>query len=272
THTHAPQLPNAGLFGTSTLLAWLEKYTFPLESSLSSLPLARRIYTRAVASTLAHGTTTAAYYATIHPSATNLLADICHQKGQRAFVGRVCMDHPSTCPDYYRDESSSASIRDTKAVVDHIRSLDPKGEIVKPILTPRFAPSCQRETLAALGELARDEELHVQTHISENRGELELVRSMFPERKSYADVYDHYGLLTPLTVLAHGIHLSCDEIALIKTRGAGISHCPLSNTSLGSGICPVRKLLDAGVKVGLGTDVSGGGSCSILTATREAAG
>lgn len=182
------------------------------------------------------------------------------------------MDHPSTCPDYYRDENHEKGMRDTKAVVEYIRGIDPKGELVIPILTPRFAPSCTRETLDALGRMAREEDLHVQTHISENRGEVELVGSMFPERNGYADVYDHYGLLTPKTVLAHAIHLEDGEIELIKDRKAGVSHCPLSNTSLGSGICPVRKLLDAGVKVGLGTDVSGGGSCSLLTAAREASG
>ncbi|KAL8929024.1 MAG: hypothetical protein Q9208_001467 [Pyrenodesmia sp. 3 TL-2023] len=272
THTHAPQLPNTGLFGNSTLLSWLTTYTFPLESSLHSLPTATRIYTRAVASTLLHGTTTAAYHATIHPAATNLLAEICLSRGQRAFVGRVCMDCPSTCPDYYCDESAEAGMRDTKAVVDHIREIDPEGEIVQPILTPRFAPSCSRETLSGLGQIARDENLPIQTHISENKGEVDLVRETFPERHSYADVYDHYGLLGSKTVLAHAIHLSEEEVELVRARGAGVAHCPLSNTSLGSGIAPVRRLLDAGVKVGLGTDVSGGGSSSVLVAAREAAG
>ncbi|KAL8904213.1 MAG: hypothetical protein Q9207_003425 [Kuettlingeria erythrocarpa] len=272
THTHAPQLPNTGLFGNSTLLSWLTTYTFPLESSLRSLPTATRIYTRAVASTLLHGTTTAAYHATIHPAATNLLADICLSRGQRAFVGRVCMDCESTCPDFYRDESVETGMRDTKAVVEHIRSIDPKGEIVHPILTPRFAPSCTAASLSSLGQLAKDENLPIQTHISENKGEVELVRKMFPERSSYTDVYDHYGLLGDKTILAHAVHLSDEEVELVNRRGAGVAHCPLSNMSLGSGIAPVRAMLDKGVKVGLGTDVSGGGSSSVLVAAREAAG
>ncbi|KAL8671768.1 MAG: hypothetical protein Q9168_003739 [Polycauliona sp. 1 TL-2023] len=272
THTHASQLPNTGLFGTTTLLDWLKTYTFPLESRFSSLSHARRVYNRAVTSTLSHGTTTCAYYATIHSEATNLLADICIAKGQRAFVGKVCMDCKDTCPDYYREESSDASLRDTKAVVQHIRSKDPDGELVQPIVTPRFAPSCTKASLAALGKLAKDEDLHIQTHISENKGEIALVRQMFPGNSSYADVYDSHQLLTSKTVLAHAVHLHDAEIELIKSRGCGISHCPLSNTSIGSGICPVRKLLDTGLKIGLGTDVSGGGSCSILTAAREASG
>ncbi|KAL8851315.1 MAG: hypothetical protein Q9221_003760 [Calogaya cf. arnoldii] len=272
THTHASQLPNTGLFGTTTLLDWLKTYTFPLESRFSSLSHARRVYNRAVTSTLSHGTTTCAYYATIHPESTNLLADICLEKGQRAFVGKACMDCKDTCPDYYREESAEASLASTKAVVRHIRSKDPQGELVQPIITPRFAPSCTKASLKALGQMAEDESLPIQTHISENKGEMALVKQMFPDCESYAGVYDYFRLLTPRTVLAHGIYLSEVEMELIRSRGAGVSHCPLSNTSLGSGICPVRKLLDHGVKVGLGTDVSGGGSCSILTAAREASG
>ncbi|KAL8786232.1 MAG: hypothetical protein Q9213_002921 [Squamulea squamosa] len=272
THTHASQLPNAGLFGTSTLLDWLTTYTFPLESRFSSLSHARRVYNRAVTSTLAHGTTTAAYYATIHPASTKLLADICLEKGQRAFVGNVCMNCKDTCPDYYREESAEESLENTKAVVKHIRAKDPKGEMLQPIVTPRFAPSCTKPLLSALGKLVQDEDLPIQTHISENRGEVALVKKMFPECDSYAGVYDQYGLLTSRTVLAHGIYLSDEELKLISSKRCGISQCPLSNTSLGSGICPVRRVLDRGVKVGLGTDVSGGGSCSILTAAREASG
>ncbi|KAL8992109.1 MAG: hypothetical protein Q9169_007367, partial [Polycauliona sp. 2 TL-2023] len=174
THTHASQLPNTGLFGTTTLLDWLKTYTFPLESRFSSLSHARRIYNRAVSSTLSHGTTTCAYYATIHPESTNMLADICLEKGQRAFVGKVCMDCKDTCPDYYREESADASLNDTKAVVQHIRSKDPDGELVQPIVTPRFAPSCTRASLVALGQLAEEGALPIQTHISENQGEIEL--------------------------------------------------------------------------------------------------
>ncbi|KAL8802350.1 MAG: hypothetical protein Q9200_006608, partial [Gallowayella weberi] len=259
THTHASQLPNAGLFGNSTLLDWLTTYTFPLESRFSSLSHARHVYTRAVASTLSHGTTTAAYYATIHPAATKLLADICLEKGQRAFVGKVCMDCKDTCPDYYREDTAETSLDNTKAVISHIKSKDPHGHLVQPILTPRFAPSCTKPLLSALGQLAQSHHLPIQTHISESRTECDLVRTMFADNHdgpphSYASVYDRAGLLTPRTVLAHAIHLSDDEIALIKDRGSAISHCPLSNTSIASGICPVRKYLDAGLKVGLGTD------------------
>ena len=112
--------------------------------------------------------------------------------------------------------------------------------------------------------------MRIQTHISENKSELELVRGMFPEAGSYAAVYDKHGLLTPRTILAHAVHLSRQEIDLVKAREAKVSHCPASNSALGSGLCPVRDLLDAGIDVGLGTDVSGGYSASVLEAVRQA--
>ncbi|EHY54482.1 hypothetical protein HRR76_002774 [Exophiala dermatitidis] len=235
-------------------------------------PLARAkaVYNRVVSRTLANGTTTASYYATIHVAATNLLADTAFARGQRAYIGRVCMDRPETCPDYYRDESTDETIANTQASIDHCKSLDPSGELLAHIVTPRFAPSCLPETLSRLGELAKDQNLRVQTHISENLNEIKLVKQLFPDQASYSDVYDHHGLLTPRTILAHAIHLSRDEMRLIKCREAKISHCPASNSALGSGFCPVRVLLDEGLEVGLGTDVSGGYSSSILDAVRNA--
>ena len=236
-------------------------------------PLARAnaVYTRVISRTLACGTTTASYYATIHVPATNLLATLAFKLGQRAFIGRVCMDNPATCPDFYRDESTAETLQATHATIAHCRSLDPAGKLVAPIITPRFAPSCLESTLTALGELARAEpEVRIQTHISENKGEVELVRELFPEQASYAAVYDKHGLLTPRTILAHAVHLSPGEIELVKAREAKVSHCPASNSALGSGFCLVRDLLDAGVDVGLGTDVSGGYSASVLEAVRQA--
>ncbi|OQD66901.1 hypothetical protein PENPOL_c004G04087 [Penicillium polonicum] len=289
THIHAPQYPNAGLFGSSTLLDWLETYTFPVESRFGSPPdpktghrthtdpketplLAQQIYDQVISRTLSHGTTCASYYATNHVPATNALSSLCHTRGQRAFIGRACMDNPDFCVDYYRDFSADDSILATRQTIEFIHALDPEGKLVKPIVTPRFAPSCTRPALQSLGELAASYSppLHIQTHISENINELALVKELFPEADSYAAVYDKYNLLTPRTILAHAVHLSADERALIRTREAKISHCPASNSALGSGICPVRTLLDEGITVGLGTDVSGGYSPSILEAARQA--
>lgn len=182
------------------------------------------------------------------------------------------MDRQEICPDDYRDESPAETIAATKATIEHIHSIDPEGDIVKPIITPRFAPSCTPRALEDLGNLAavHDPPLHIQTHISENKDEVSLVKDLFPSSTNYADVYDKANLLTPRTILAHGIYLSQAERELIQARQAKISHCPASNSSLGSGICPVRLLLDSGITVGLGTDVSGGYSHSILEAVRHA--
>ncbi|KAK5636544.1 hypothetical protein RRF57_012256 [Xylaria bambusicola] len=268
THAHASQYPNLGIFGKTTLLDWLNTYTFPTEASLAELPKARRVYTRCIRQALAHGTTTAAYYATIDVNATNLLADLCFSMGQRAFVGRVCMDHLG--PDYYRDESADQSIAATQATIEHIRSIDNNFELVSPILTPRFAPACSSEIMKGLSEVQQRTQLPVQTHISENVNEIELVKELFPDCKHYADVYDTHGLLNEKTILAHAIHLTEEEADLIAKRKAKIAHCPCSNSALSSGVARVRWLLEKGIQVGLGSDMSGGYSPSILEAARHA--
>ena len=191
------------------------------------------------------------------------------EKGQRALVGRCCMDSDVN-PDYYRDGSLETAIEDTRATIDHIRKIDPGYTLIQPVITPRFAPSCTSQLMRQLGELSSHEDLPCQTHISENKSEIELVKKIFPNAKHYAGVYDNHGLLTPRMILAHAVHLTPDERRLIKERDAKISHCPISNTAVSSGLCPVRTLLDEGITVGLGTDVSGGYSPSILEAARHA--
>ncbi|KAI9746740.1 MAG: hypothetical protein M1818_000455 [Claussenomyces sp. TS43310] len=269
THIHASQYPNAGIFGKSTLLDWLETYTFPMEASMSSLPRAQQVYARCVARTLSHGTTTAAYFATRDVASTNLLADLCLAAGQRAFIGRVCMD-TELQPAYYRDESVEAALAATVATVEHVQAIDARGQLISPIVTPRFAPSCTSSMLRGLGALARERDLPVQTHLSENENEIALVRTMFPEQDSYTDVYEKHGLLGPRTILAHAVHLSEGERAVIARTEAKVSHCPASNSAITSGAARVRWLLEAGVDVGLGTDMSGGYSPSVLEAVRQA--
>lgn len=266
THVHASQYPNAGIFGSSTLLDWLQTYTFPLEASLKDADTARAVYNRVLDRTLANGTTTASYYTTIDAASSNLMARICAEKGQRAFIGKVCMDQNS--PDYYV-ESFKECKHSTRQVVDYIKK-ELKDEKIQPVLTPRFAPSCSRKLMSWLGQLAHEEDLNVQTHLSENLAELELVAELFPECENYSQVYDNHHLLTKKTLLAHCVHLSDKEIELLKLRGCGVSHCPISNSSLASGECRVRLLLDNGINVGLGTDLSGGYSSSILAVARQA--
>ncbi|KAK0629609.1 hypothetical protein B0T17DRAFT_589337 [Bombardia bombarda] len=276
THLHASQYPNVGIFGKSTLLDWLNTYTFPLEASLADPLKARKVYSRVIRKTLSHGTTCAAYYATVDVPSTNLLADLCLAAGQRALVGRVCMDQLS--PAYYRDDSPAASLAATRASIAHIEKADPGMRLVRPVITPRFAPSCSAPLMRALGDLAKEmPHLSVQTHISENAGEIALVRELFPMEStgaaddSYAAVYDAFGLLTDRTILAHAVHLSEAEADLIKTRGAKVSHCPCSNSAITSGAARVRWLLGKGIVCGLGTDMSGGYSPSVLEAARLAA-
>lgn len=268
THIHASQYPNAGVFGNSTLLDWLEKYTFPIEASLANPDKARRVYGRCIQRTLANGTTTAAYYATRSVESTNLLADLCLKAGQRAFVGRCNMDQ--NAPSYYIDEDVETAVRDTEATIAHCRKVDPEGKIVRPIVTPRFGPTCTAELLKGLGDYAKKENIFVQTHISENKAEIAWVNALFPTSKGYADVYETAGLLHDRTILAHAIHLTDEEIELIHSRGCGIAHCPVSNLALSSGNARVRALLEKGIKVGLGTDMSGGYSPSVLESVRQA--
>lgn len=267
THIHASQYPNVGIFGNSTLLDWLETYTFPLEASLKDLELAQIVYEKVVRRGLANGTTTAAYYTTIDAEATKLMGRICSELGQRALVGKVCMD--SCSPDYYV-ESTEESLESCEEIVNFLQNElnDPK---VLPILTPRFAPSCSRELMKGLAKVSRSEgNLHVQTHLSENESEIDWVKSLFPECESYIDVYDSCDLLHNRTILAHCIHLSDQEAKIMQERGSSISHCPISNSSITSGECRVRWLLDHGINVGLGSDVSGGHACSILACARHA--
>jgi guanine deaminase len=178
------------------------------------------------------------------------------------------MDNMS--PDFYRDVSATTALADTRATIAHIAAIDPTNALVTPILTPRFAPSCTSELMHGLGALQKETGLPVQTHISENKNEIALVKSMFPEHASYAHVYDDHGLLGPKTILAHAVHLSEEEVELIKKRESKISHCPASNSAITSGTAKVRKLLEKGIEIGLGTDVSGGYSPSILEAARQA--
>jgi len=152
-------------------------------------------------------------------------------------------------PDYYVEPSVTESINTTHALISHIRSL-PEPRLVEPILTPRFAISCSSDLMYKLRDIARcDPSLRIQTHISESREEIKTTLELFPGATSYADVYDQHGLLGSHTILAHAIHLEEEEIVLLKERDAGVSHCPTSNFNLRSGICPLGKLIDRGIKV-----------------------
>ncbi|KAJ7063430.1 hypothetical protein C8F01DRAFT_1055762 [Mycena amicta] len=271
THTHAPQVPNMGTGQQYELLDWLDKITFPMESRFGDPDFARQNYPAVVRRIIDSGTTTCCYFGTIHLESSKILADIVHASGQRAFVGKCNMD--GNCPDHYVEPTVEASISATKAMISHINQLAAREtmQLVHPILTPRFAITCSGPLLKGLGDLAAaDATLRIQTHISENPSEVAFTRSLFPQHQSYADIYASFGLLRSNTILAHAVHLTEEEIELVKKSGAGISHCPTSNFHLKSGVAPIGLYLDHGIKVGLGTDVSGGYSPSIINAIQNA--
>lgn len=268
-HVHAPQYPQLGAALDEPLEVWLHRYTFPLEARYIDLAFARRAYASLVTDLIANGTTTALYFATIHQEATRLLVDLCLEKGQRALIGKVAMDHPDLCPEDYRDASASAAIEGTAALIDYVQSHPGNREgKVLPVVTPRFIPSCTDPLLEELGALAQACDCHVQTHVSESDWQHGFVR----ERYGMSDTFslDRFGLLGQRTVLAHAPFLSAADMEQIRQRGTGIAHCPHSNAYFAGAIFPLRAALEKGLRVGLGTDISGGPSGSLLDAQRQA--
>ncbi|XP_043096688.1 guanine deaminase [Puntigrus tetrazona] len=265
THIHASQYSYTGTALDLPLLEWLNTYTFPVEAKYKDLDFANNVYTKVVRRTLKNGTTTACYFATIHTDASLLLGELADRFGQRALVGKVCMDCNSAVPQY--KESPSECKEETDRFIKEL--LKKEYPNVKPVVTPRFAPSCSSSLLTELGKIANNNKLRVQSHISENKEELELVKTLFPGCKSYTDVYLKHNLLTDRTVMAHGCYLTDEELEIFHETGSAISHCPNSNISICSGMLNVRNVLNHKVKLGLGTDVAGGYSPSMLDAMRR---
>jgi len=247
-HAHAPQYPQAGTGTDLQLLEWLKTYTMPLENrfkdttSEKGRAFVTEAYTAAVKRFLRNGTTTCCWYGTIHVPANKILVDIVQKYGQRGFVGKVCMNANSM--DYMTEHKGEENaeqlvIKDNEDFINYIEEI--KSPLITPIITPRFAPSCTLKLLTELGSLAKSKSLPIQTHLSENVAEVQWVKSLFG--KGYVDVYDSTGLLTEKTVLAHCIHLTEEEIDLMKERNVGIAHCPVSNYTLSSGEMRTRHLL-----------------------------
>lgn len=268
-HIHAPQWPQLGKALDVPLEVWLQEYTFPLEARYSDTDFARAVYGELVTSLLAHGTTTALYFATVHQQATRILADICLEQGQRALIGKVVMDEPTQCPDYYRDPSTETALQETRGFIDYVRSMPGNGTaLVQPVVTPRFIPSCTDEALVGLGEIARTCGCHVQTHCSESDWEHGYVL----ERTGMTDTaaLKAFGLMGRHTVLAHSNFLTDKDMEMIAAAGAGIAHCPLSNVYFSNAVFPLRRALEKSLRIGLGTDISGGPSASMFDSCRQA--
>ncbi len=268
-HIHAPQWPQLGKALDAPLEVWLQTYTFPLESRYEDVEFARSVYSDLVRSLLAHGTTTAVYFATIHMEASVALAEICLEQGQRAFVGKVAMDDAAQCPDYYRDSDAETAVRDMRDFIGRVRGLSASDEaLVRPIITPRFIPSCTDALLEGLGALARETSCLVQTHCSESDWERDFVAERLG--RTDTEALRDFGLLRENTVLAHSNFVTDSDLAMIRQAGAAVAHCPLSNFYFANAVFPLRRALDLGVRTGLGTDISGGHSPSVLDGCRHA--
>ncbi|MBE6900077.1 MAG: guanine deaminase [Ruminococcaceae bacterium] len=267
-HVHAPQYTYRGTGMDEELLDWLEKYAFPEEASYSDLEYAGKAYSLFVRDLRRSATTRASIFASKHVPATELLMEMLDRTGLKTYVGKVNMDR--NCPDYIREESAEVSGNDTEKWV--AETVD-KFENAKPILTPRFIPTCSDEVMSRLGEIQKKYGVPMQSHISENPGEIAWVSELCPDTKFYGEAYDRFGLFggeNCPTVMAHCVYSSEEEQELIKKRGVWIAHCPQSNINVASGIAPVRSFLDKGLKVGLGSDVAGGSSLSIFRAMTDA--
>ena len=168
----------------------------------------------------------------------------------------------------YFSETTEESINDNVEVIEHIVALN--SDLVTAVITPRFAITCSMDLMKKLAELAKNHKLPIQSHISENLDEIKFTLELFPGHKNYAEVYDTAGLLTNKCILAHGVHLTDDEVQLFAKREVSVSHCPNSNTNLKSGLCDIKRLIQNNVRVGLGTDVSGGNRISVLDSLRSA--
>lgn len=263
-HVHAPQFVYRGLGLDLQLMDWLNRYAFPTEARFEDLSYAK-IYYEAFADAMAkNGTTRAVIFGTLHVPATELLMEILEKKKIAACVGKVNMDTLS--PDYLC-ETPEESVSSTRRWI-----LDTKERFryVKPAITPRFIPTCSSEVLEGLGKLAAEYGLPIHSHLSEDLGEMQIVRERYPEYDNDGDVYDRFGLFTNQTVMAHFIYPTDHELELVKERGVTVAHCPQSNGNVAAGIPPIRRMLNMDIKVGLGSDIAGGYSLCILRAMADA--
>lgn len=270
-HVHAPQFAFRGLGLDLELLHWLRTRAFPEEAKYDDLGYAERAYSAFVDDIRRGPNTRAVVFATRHVPATRLLMNILEESGLVTMVGKVNMDR--NAPEELREKSSERSLQDTE---EWLRICQAKGYAnTHPILTPRFTPACTDGLLEGLGEMQRQYKLPVQSHLSENRDEVEWVRKLCPWAKTYGESYDRWGLFGDFdgedvpTIMAHCVWAE-DDAEAMRENGVYVAHCPQSNTNLSSGIAPIRRYLNKGLRVGLGSDVAGGSDTSIFRVMRSA--
>ena len=269
-HMHAPQFAFRGLGMDLELLDWLSSHAFPEEAKYNDLAYARKAYSLMVEHLKSGSNTRIVFFATLHVPATMLLMDLLEESGLVSMAGKVNMDRNS--PESLREESADASLAATREWLEKCATANYRN--TKPILTPRFIPSCSDDLMRGLCALRKEFNLPVQSHLSENRSEIEWVRKLCPSSSGYGAAYDDFGLFgsetAAPTVMAHCVWSDDNEIELMARRGVFAAHCPQSNANLSSGIAPMRRILEAGVPAGLGSDVAGGASSSIFRAMSDA--
>ena len=274
-HIHAPQYAFRGMGMDYELIEWLNTQTFPEEAKYKDEDYAKKAYTIFADNMKNSATTRACIFATRHRQATEILMDLMEETGLVTYVGKINMDR--SAPDELVEESADMSAFNTFGWINDIAG---KYKRTKPILTPRFIPSCTDDLMDQLREIQRAYNLPVQSHLSENKGEIEWVRELRPDSAFYGDSYDKHDLFGDEnldsekvnTVMAHCVWSSDEEVKLMRENGVFIAHCPASNINLTSGIAPVRKYLDLDMKIGLGSDVAGGQTESIFRAITDAIG
>lgn len=263
THTHLPQYRVVARYGKE-LLEWLNRDIFPAEREFTP-ETADTLCPLFFRSLLSHGVTTAAIYCSVRKDSTHVAFEWAEQTGIRAIIGKVLMDQNS--PDFLL-ENTAESLHASEEVCRRWHGAA-NGRLLY-AFTPRFAQTCSRALMKAVGDLAGQYGAYVQTHLAEHPAELQWVRALFPETRHYTDVYFRAGLLGPKTILAHAIHVSSDERRLLADTRTCLSHCPTSNLFLKSGLMPLRELLDTGLHIGLGSDVGGGPTLSPFEVMRSA--
>lgn len=263
-HVHYPQVGMIASPGLE-LLDWLDHYTFPAEARFADDAHADRVADFFTDQLIDNGVTTACVYATVHPGSVDALFRQSAAKNLRIISGKVCMDR--NAPDELLDTPESA-VADSAALLDRWHGT---GRLEYAI-TPRFAPTSSDAQLAALGELAASHpDAVIQTHLSENTGEIGWVGELFPGAEDYTDVYDRAGLVRRRAVFGHAVHLSDRELGRLGEAQASVAHCPTSNFFLGSGMFSLAQAQAVpGLRVGLGSDVGAGTSLSPLATLDEA--
>jgi len=255
-HVHASQWINGGMGFSLELLPWLNKYTFAVEEKYKNSDFAKKSYKISIDEMIKNGTTRASIFATRHLEGTKILIDLLRESGMGAFVGKVNMDRNSI-PGLIED--TDASISETLELIEWMNKTKKDDDIVKYIITPRYVPCTTSKLMKELGKLSSKYELPVQSHLDENKDEINWVSKLHPECHDFTSVYNDYGLMPKgKTIMAHCIHSTDEELNMLKEKGVLIAHCPQSNANLSSGIMSLRKYMDLGLRIGLGSDVGGG--------------